>query len=201
MLFKLLYLGSGSPRLHKIFAFDSKLEVYGWLLQLCQKLGWLPLAVFTIRKTKTHLYRQSFQATLIGSSTRLKLAIVFHGWLLATLPKTWLAPSGCLYYTQNKIEPHKIYPAEGVYITHTRVGDKGYYGLTNVGFAPTVRDDERTKTIENYLYKFNEKIYGQEVKVEFLQFLRAEKKFASHKELVAQLKSDLRSLKQFIRVH
>ena len=40
------------------------------------------------------------------------------------------------------IEPHKIYPAEGVYITHTRVGDKGYYGLTNVGFAPTVRDDE-----------------------------------------------------------
>ena len=98
-------------------------------------------------------------------------------------------------------EEFKIYPAEGVYITHTKIGDKGYYGLTNIGFAPTVRSDERKKTIENYLYKFNKNIYGREVKVEFLRFLRAEKKFASQAELMAQLKKDLEALKQYIRVH
>ncbi len=98
-------------------------------------------------------------------------------------------------------EPCKLYPAQGVYITHTKIGNKGYYGLTNIGFAPTIREDLSEKTIENYLYKFSKSIYGQEVKIVFLQYLREEKKFASRDELVQQMKKDLKLLRQYIRVH
>ncbi len=99
------------------------------------------------------------------------------------------------------IQEYKLYPPKGVYITHTFIGGIGYYGLTNIGFAPTIRDSEKTETIENYLYKFKGKVYGQEVNVVFLKFLRDEKKFASRKELVEQIKIDLEKLKRYIRVH
>ena len=98
-------------------------------------------------------------------------------------------------------EKYKLYPPKGVYITRTFVGGIGYYGLTNIGFAPTIRENEKIKTIENYLHKFKGKIYGQEVNVMFLKFLRDEKKFASRKELVEQIKVDLGKLKQYIRVN
>ncbi len=101
----------------------------------------------------------------------------------------------------NPTEKYKLYPPKGVYITRTFVGGVGYYGLTNIGFAPTIRENEKIKTIENYLHKFKGKVYGQEVNVMFLKFLRDEKKFASRKELVEQIKVDLGKLKQYIRVN
>ncbi len=111
---------------------------------------------------------------------------------------------GKLGFPTLNLEPkqaYKLYPAQGVYITHTKIGNKGYYGLTNIGFAPTVRQDIKKKTIENYLHKFSGSLYGQEVKIVFLQYLRGEKKFASKSDLVQQLKEDLKMLKQYIRVH
>ena len=91
--------------------------------------------------------------------------------------------------TTNLIPPeHKRMPPGGVYVTRSRFGDRVFDGITNVGFKPTV--DGSYLGVETYLYDCNEDLYEQDCRVEFLHFLRKEKKFASLADLKRQLLQD-----------
>ena len=46
--------------------------------------------------------------------------------------------------------------------------------------------------IESYIYNFTENIYGKEIEVHFLEFIRKEQKFGSIEELKEQLQKDIR---------
>ena len=63
-----------------------------------------------------------------------------------------------------------------------------YTGIMNIGFNPTVLG--KHQTIEAHLFDFNEDLYGKEIMIEFIYFLREEHKFKSVKELVVQLNID-----------
>lgn len=69
----------------------------------------------------------------------------------------------------------------GVYLTGVKIGEKIYRGLTNVGTCPTF--EERKVHTETYILDYNSEIYGEEVKIFFLEFIREEKKFESPKAL------------------
>lgn len=84
---------------------------------------------------------------------------------------------------------NKIYPPNGVYATITSVCGKHYYGVTNVGYNPTVKG--KVKLVETYLFNFNESIYGEFVKIYFYRWIRDENKFANLDELKNQLESDI----------
>ena len=68
-------------------------------------------------------------------------------------------------------------------------------GLTNVGKKPTISGENPTG-VETYLYDFQGNLYGKEIKVELLDFVRPEMKFASIGELKAQLDHDIKKCRE-----
>ena len=85
-------------------------------------------------------------------------------------------------------EPYKLIPKTGVYIIKTHINTVLYTGIMNIGFNPTVLG--KHQTIEAHLFDFNEDLYGKEITIEFIYFLREEHKFKSIEELVVQLNID-----------
>ena len=90
--------------------------------------------------------------------------------------------------TVNKEIEEEILPHD-VYISRTKVGDKIYKSMTNIGTHPTINELDKP-IIETHLLDFNEFIYGQIVKVEILSFIREQKKFPSLNDLKEQLNQD-----------
>ncbi|MDB4025551.1 bifunctional riboflavin kinase/FAD synthetase [Flavobacteriaceae bacterium] len=85
-------------------------------------------------------------------------------------------------------EPYKLIPKTGVYIIKTHINTVLYTGIMNIGFNPTVLG--KHQTVEAHLFDFNEDLYGKEIMIEFIYFLREEHKFKSIEELVVQLNID-----------
>ncbi len=87
-------------------------------------------------------------------------------------------------------DTRRCLPQNGVYVTNALFGGAVYRGLTNIGVRPTVSDEGRL-SVETYLFDFDTDMYGKNITVEFLSFLRPEKKFDSLKELSAQMARDI----------
>jgi len=85
-------------------------------------------------------------------------------------------------------------PPDGVYAARARCGDKTFHGIVNLGIRPTVSHDAK-RVLEIHLFEFEGDLYGMEIEVEFLRFIRGEKKFSSVEELRAQIAKDISVLK------
>lgn len=79
----------------------------------------------------------------------------------------------------------------GVYKTKVSFDDKEYFGVTNIGIRPTFETDYIIS--ETFIKDFSGDLYGKNIKVTPIQFLREEKKFSSLEELIQQIKSDINS--------
>ncbi len=97
-----------------------------------------------------------------------------------------------LFPTVNLIpEPWRVLPRFGVYAVRVVLPDgRAYAGVTNVGIRPTIVDDNRV-TIETYLVDFDGDLYDTEIRIEFLRYLRGEKKFESMAALHRQIEEDI----------
>ncbi len=81
-------------------------------------------------------------------------------------------------------------PATGVYYTAVEYNNRLYKGITSVGFNPTIEPVGSTITIETYILDFNKYIYGENIKLYFINRIRDELKFNSLKALASQLEKD-----------
>ena len=86
-------------------------------------------------------------------------------------------------------DSEKIIPKSGVYAVRVKVGSKWYDGVMNIGVKPTVSDENKV-SYEVYILNFSGEIYGELVKVDFIAYIREEKRFDSLEELVSQIKTD-----------
>ena len=84
-------------------------------------------------------------------------------------------------------EKMKLVPAEGVYLTRVHLGERTFYGMTNIGV-----------TNETHIFNFDEEIYGVPMRIEFLRRVRGEMKFDSLDELAAQLRADEQACREMI---
>ncbi|AME09269.1 MULTISPECIES: bifunctional riboflavin kinase/FAD synthetase [Gemella] len=90
-----------------------------------------------------------------------------------------------------KMESSYLLPkTNGVYITKTKVRDKIYKSITNIGYNPTVSEVKDKKFIETHILDFDAEIYGEMIEVYFYDFLRKEQKFESFNHLKKQLQKD-----------
>src|SRR5690606_37623550 len=85
-------------------------------------------------------------------------------------------------------EPYKLIPAIGIYAVNCQVNDQIYGGMLSIGTNPTVGGT--SVTVEVYIFDFNKDIYGQELTLNFISWLREEEKYDSLEELKAQLQKD-----------
>jgi len=76
-------------------------------------------------------------------------------------------------------EPLKMLPLSGVYLSKVQIGSRCFDAMTNVG-----------DTIETHIFDFDEEIYGEIIRVCFIDRIRDEKQFASLEELKLQLSED-----------
>jgi riboflavin kinase / FMN adenylyltransferase len=83
----------------------------------------------------------------------------------------------------------ELLPASGVYAVRVRTGERWHGGAANIGTKPTFGGS--AVTVEVHLLDWSGDLYGQEVRVEFLERLRAERRFASVSELTAQIQRDV----------
>jgi len=85
-------------------------------------------------------------------------------------------------------------PPDGVYAVRVRIGDKVFNGIANLGIRPTVSHDSK-RVLEVHLFEFDGDLYGMDVEVEFLRFVRGERKFDSVDELRAQIERDIAAVR------
>lgn len=88
-----------------------------------------------------------------------------------------------------EVDPNKLIPKDGVYAVNVFVDDKKYLGLLSIGFRETVTNS-REHRVEVNILNFNQDIYGETIKLEFLGRLRDEKKFNSLDELIIAMNND-----------
>ena len=81
-------------------------------------------------------------------------------------------------------------PPDGVYAVKVRRAGSVVSGVCNVGLRPTVDPVASGRTVEVHLLDWSENLRGEELSLEFVAFLRPEKKFAGLKELKEQIARD-----------
>jgi riboflavin kinase/FMN adenylyltransferase len=87
-------------------------------------------------------------------------------------------------------------PKKGVYAVHFFIKNKKYKGVANFGDAPTFK---RNKAIlEVHLFQSIKNIYNKEVKVEFVKYIREEKKFKNTSLLIKQINKDVKEVKKIL---
>lgn len=95
--------------------------------------------------------------------------------------------------TANIDTTNELRPAAGVYAVRVAVlgeaAPQWHGGAANIGVKPTFGGGE--VTIEAHLFDFAGDLYGQRLRVQFLERLRPEKRFASASELSSQIGRDL----------
>jgi riboflavin kinase / FMN adenylyltransferase len=90
-----------------------------------------------------------------------------------------------------QIPAEKIMPAFGIYACRAWVQGQPYPAATSLGVRPTFYGDPPAPTIEAHLLDFHQDLYGQAVKLEFMEFLRPEEKYDSVEALVEQIQKDI----------
>lgn len=85
--------------------------------------------------------------------------------------------------------PNKLIPSIGVYAVRVSVNGQDYKGMLNIGHRPTINNGTDL-SIEVHILDFEGDIYNQQVRIEFIGFLRPEIKFDSIDELVLQIQKD-----------
>lgn len=88
-----------------------------------------------------------------------------------------------------KVPSYSLLPTGGVYVVKIKVADTWYMGMAQIGYNITF-ESNRPMTIEVNILDFTDDIYGEQVSVEWLHFLRGEKKFENVEGLISQLKQD-----------
>lgn len=90
-------------------------------------------------------------------------------------------------------------PPSGVYAAiAARDSGEGsrHVALVNLGHRPTVEGDQGSRLLEVFLLDFDEEIYGEDLEITFVKFLREEKKFSSLDDLKAQISDDETRVRQ-----
>ena len=87
-------------------------------------------------------------------------------------------------------EKEKIIPPYGVYVSLCNIDGCCYRGITNIGYKPTVKEEEKQLGVETYFLDYSGDLYGKIIELELVKFTRPEMKFDSMEELRNQLIRD-----------
>ncbi len=92
--------------------------------------------------------------------------------------------------TANQTYPEKMQKLKfGVYRSRVFIDGKEYKSISNIGIRPTYRTE--TAVSETYIYDFSGDIYGKNIRIEPVKFLRSEQKFSNAEELKKAVLKDI----------
>jgi riboflavin kinase/FMN adenylyltransferase len=94
--------------------------------------------------------------------------------------------------------PQKMIPAQGIYACWAYLNDQKYLAAINIGTNPTFTPDKQTPNVEVHLLDFRREIYGEDIRLEFVERLRDELKFNSVDALLEQIWKDVEMTRKIL---
>jgi riboflavin kinase/FMN adenylyltransferase len=96
------------------------------------------------------------------------------------------------------LKPNKeLFPTSGIFAVWVFFQGKRYAGVLNIGTNPTFKD--HALSLEVYIMDFNAEIYGEIIRIEFVEKLRDEKTFPNADYLVKQIQRDIDKAGEVLR--
>ena len=86
-----------------------------------------------------------------------------------------------------------ILPKLGVYSVSVLINKSKKKGIANIGYRPTFRG--KSLILEVNIFGLNKNLYKKTIVVNFIKFIRPEKKFKNIRELKIQIKKDIKKTK------
>jgi riboflavin kinase/FMN adenylyltransferase len=93
--------------------------------------------------------------------------------------------------TANLSAHSEQFPPNGVYAAEAKLDGVVLRGVANLGTRPTIESEKPERLLELHFFDLDRDIYGEDVEVRFLRFLRPEQRFANLDELAAQIARDV----------
>jgi riboflavin kinase/FMN adenylyltransferase len=90
----------------------------------------------------------------------------------------------------NLLCPHQLIPKSGIYLSKVIWQENVFFGLTNIGCSPTVKNTGVIE-IETHILDFQDNLYGQIMELDLLSYLREEKMFKNVDELKTAIQNDI----------
>ena len=84
----------------------------------------------------------------------------------------------------------------GVYAVNILLknNNKFFKGIANLGYRPTF--NQKKILLEVYIFNFSRNLYNKSLTIEFINFIRKEKKFKNINQLKKQINLDIRKAKK-----
>jgi riboflavin kinase/FMN adenylyltransferase len=93
-------------------------------------------------------------------------------------------------------ERDKLIPPQGIYAVRAVLRSGMYRGALHLGPRPTFKGSP--PTIELHILDFDSDIYGEEVRVDFVDYLREIRPFSSVEALIEQLREDVEAAREAV---
>jgi riboflavin kinase/FMN adenylyltransferase len=90
----------------------------------------------------------------------------------------------------------ELCPKTGIYAVTVERHGVQHNGVANIGYSPTFEEHEFT--VEAHLLDFNDDIYNEKIRVNFIQRIRDEKKFSNISDLIEQIKEDIATARDIL---
>ena len=87
--------------------------------------------------------------------------------------------------------------AHGIYAVRVHVGDARHEAAAYLGTRPTF--DDGAPVLEVFLFDFDGDLYGRDIAVEFIDFIRQDRRFEGIEELRAQMEKDCERAREVLR--
>lgn len=162
---------------------DAKLlsdlgKIYGFTVHIVESVK-----VLNVVCSSTEIRKRISSGDVSGAMSMLGRPYSFSGAVISDkqLGRTYGYPTANITLNNEYIKPKS-----GVYATDVRIGDISKKAITNVG-ATSFDNNER---IESHILDFSADLYGKEIEVEFLYYMRDFRSFTSTDELKVQLDED-----------
>jgi riboflavin kinase/FMN adenylyltransferase len=164
---------------------------YGYKVIACEKLKWGSEVISSsaIRKELKEGNMESVNA-MLGQPYTIRGEVV-HG---RRIGRTIGMP------TTNLIPPStKLLPPCGVYVSKTLIDGTYHNGVTNIGYKPTVGEEEYIG-VETFIFDYDNDLYGKMIEVDLFYYMRPELKFGSLEELVQKMNEDIINAQNYFKL-
>lgn len=93
--------------------------------------------------------------------------------------------------TANLSAHSEQFPPDGVYVAEGLLEGKSVRGVVNLGMRPTIDSESPQRVLEFHLFDFDRDLYGHDIELRFLRYLRPERKFEDVAALRKQIARDV----------
>ena len=97
------------------------------------------------------------------------------------------------------LPPSAALPKAGVYEVQCYHGSRLLHGIANIGLRPTIDEKIKTPRLEAHFLHTHENLYGQQLHIQLLRFIRPEQRFENISILKKQIEQDIAGLTSYQR--